>query len=122
MTAIAHTTTQVTDPSRKTSLVVAWPLLTSGNSAGDALEMSAWSDRSVHFTGTFGSATAVLQGSNDNVNWVTLKNLQGTAITGTATYLMGVAEITRYMRPSTSGGDGTQSITCTVLITGYRGN
>ena len=59
---------------------------------------------SVQFVGTFGSATVVLQGSNDNSNWVTLQDFEGApisfAVTGAADFSTAMA----YIRPSATGG------------------
>ena len=61
---------------------------------------------SVQVIGTFGSATVIMQGSNDLVNWVGLSDLQGDAISLTAA---GAAEFSTgmlYLRASASGGTG----------------
>ena len=64
-----------------------------------------FTDRSVQAVGTWtGPATLVLQGSNDGTNWTTLNDLQGSAISMTADCLVGIAEPTKFIRPSTSGG------------------
>lgn len=54
--------------------------------------------------GTFGGTTVKLQGSNDNTNWVDIKDTAGTAIGLTAA---GGAEFSTsflYLRPLASGG------------------
>lgn len=89
-----------------------------GDDNGEALEMPDFSNRSVQFTGTFDSATIVLQGSNDGSNWVTLQDLEGAAISMTSAGLVSIMEDTRYIRPSVSGGGGSTSLTATVLIAG----
>lgn len=122
MAAVSHTKSTVTDASRRASWVVVWTPLTSANNVGDSFDMSAWSDRTAQVTGTFGSATVIMQGSNDGTNWFPLNNLQGTAFSLTQAGAKGIAEVARYMRPSTSGGDGTQSLTVTMVATGYKGN
>lgn len=94
---------------------VFWETLTSADTVGSAVQLWGAADRSVHVVGTFGSATVVLQGSNDNSNWVTLTDPLGAAISFTTTGLKQVSEITRYIRPSTSGGDGTQDVDVYVL-------
>lgn len=102
------------------SWIVKWEGLTAANAAGSAVEMPAWSDRSVQAVGTFDSATIVLQGSNDGATWATLTDPQGNAISKTSAGLEAVSELTRYIRPSTSGGGGSQDLDCYVLISGYR--
>lgn len=59
---------------------------------------------SVQIVGSFGGATVLLQGSNDNTNWITLKDLAGSDISFSAS---GAAEFTSamaYFRVSASGG------------------
>lgn len=97
------------------TFVVLWTPLTSANAAGSAYEHSGASDRSVQFVGTFDSATLVLQGSNDGTNWVTLTDPQGNAISKTSAGLEQIEEITRYVRPSSSGGGGSQSVSVYLL-------
>ena len=88
----------------------------SGTDVGAALEMPGYADRSVQITGTFGaSGTCVIEGSNDGTNYVTLNNLQGSALSLTSATVKGVAEITRYIRPRITNGDGTTSLTVTIL-------
>lgn len=91
-----------------------------GDDNGEALEMPAWSDRSVQFVGTFDSGTVILQGSNDGVTWATLQDLEGTAISTTSAALVSVMEITRYVRPSVSGGGGSCDIDVHMIITGFK--
>lgn len=98
--------------------VVTWEAM--GNAdTGSALEMPGSSDRSVQIAGTFGSATVVLQGSNDGVNWATLTDPQGNAISKTSAAIEMISELTRYIRPVTSGGTGTD-IDVTVLLKKVR--
>lgn len=72
--------------------------------------------RSVQIEGTFGSATVVIQGSLDGTNYQTLTDLQGSAISKTTTALEGIAEFTAFIKPSASGGGGTQSVTVTLIL------
>jgi len=96
--------------------VITWALLTSADAVGDAVEMPGSSARSVQIDGTFDSATVVLQGSNDGTNWFTLTDPQGNTISKTAAALEMISELTRYIRPSTSGGGGSQSLNVRVLL------
>jgi len=63
---------------------------------------------SVQFAGTFGSATVVLEGSNDGgTTYATIKDATGTAVsTGTAAIFSLNANV-KLVRPRTSGGTGT---------------
>lgn len=58
----------------------------------------------VQVVGSFGGAAVTMQGSNDGVNWINLKDVDGSAISLTAE---GGAEFScayRFMRPNASGG------------------
>lgn len=96
--------------------IIQWTPLTAANAIGDAIEMPASSDRSIQIAGTWDSATAVLQGSNDGSTWTTLTDPQGNAISKTADFIEMISELTRYVRVSTSGGGGSQSLTATLLV------
>lgn len=54
-----------------------------------------------HVKGTFG-ATVTFEGSNDGVTYVTLKDLNGTAMSYTAEALVNVAELPAWVRLSVS--------------------
>lgn len=102
--------------------LVVWAALTTTNDTGVASEMWGQADRSVQISGTFGSGgTVVIEGSNDGTNYVTLTDPQGNAISKTSASIEQIEEITRYIRPKVSAGDGTTSITVTMLMRqGYR--
>ena len=67
--------------------------------------------------GTFGSATVVLQESNDNTNWVTVQDLEGADVTFSATGLLNFSSASAYFRPSASGGTG-QDVDCRLSVRG----
>lgn len=96
------------------ALVSTWAAIPNGNT-GEPFEWPGFADRSVQITGTFGGGTVVIEGSNDGTNYVTLNNMQGSALSFSAAGFKGVAEISRYIRPSVSGGDGTTAITVTIV-------
>jgi hypothetical protein len=96
--------------------VITWTPLTSANAAGTAVQMPGSADRTVQITGTFDSATVVMQGSLDGTNWFTLGDPQGNTISKTSAALEAISELVRYIRPSTSGGGGTQSLTVMLLM------
>lgn len=96
--------------------IVSWTPLTSANAAGTPIELSGSTIRSIQFSGTFDSATIILEGSNDGTNYQTLTDPQGNAISKTSAALEQIEEATRYVRPSSSGGSGSQSITATLFL------
>lgn len=98
------------------SHVVSWTPLLNGD-VGDQAEFPGASFRTAQITGTFGTGgTIQIQGSNDGTNWVVLTDPQGNAITKTAAGIEIVEEVTRYIRPAVTAGDGTTSLTVTLLL------
>jgi hypothetical protein len=91
-------------------------LLQSSLDSGAPAELPDYADRSVQIEGTLGVAgTVVIEGSNDGSNYVLLTDPQGNALTITAVNrLEQVQEITRYIRPRVTGGDGTTNFTVTL--------
>ncbi len=68
-------------------------------------------------TGTFNSATVVIQGSNDGVNWVNLNDILGNQISVSAAGGGEISSSFVYLRPSISGGT-SQDITVSVATRG----
>lgn len=96
---------------------ITWKNLTTTNADGAPAVWVAWADRSIQFTGTFGTGgTIKLQGSNDGTNWIDLTDPQGNAISKTAAALEAVLEVAQYVRPYVSAGDGTTDLTATLLM------
>jgi hypothetical protein len=104
--------------------VVRWGPLTTTDADGGAVEMPGSSDRTVQFTGTFGvGGTIIMQGSNvlapvagtDN-DWFPLTDPQGNAISKTSAAGEAVLELTRWIRPKVTAGDGTTSLTARLLV------
>lgn len=104
--------------------VITWSPLTTTNADGGAIEMPGSANRSIQFTGTFGTGgTIVLQGSNlaspvasTDTDWFTLTDPQGNAISKTAAGGEMITELTRWIRAKVSAGDGTTSLTATLLV------
>jgi hypothetical protein len=99
---------------RDRASIITWTGLTTGDT-GRPLEMTGWADRSIQVTGTFGGATVNIEGSNNGTNWSLLTDPQGNNIALTSAKIEQVMEITRYIRPSVSGGSGT-SINIITLV------
>jgi len=98
------------------SHVITWTGLLNGDD-GSPIEMPGHSIRSVQFVGTFGAGgTIQIEGSNDGTNYVVLTDLQGNNISKTAAGIEGVQEVTRYIRPRVTAGDGTTTIDATMLL------
>lgn len=96
---------------------IVWGALTTTNDRGTPCEWLQWADRSIQFNGTFGAGgTIKLQGSNDGTNWIDLTDPQGNAISKAAAGIEAVTEITQFVRPFVSAGDGTTLLTATLVM------
>ena len=91
-----------------------WTWANMGNAdAGEALGPDgggiAFADKTVQIVAAaYGSATIVIQGSNDGTNWFTLTNPNNDDLSFTiGNQLEAILENPLYIRPSTSGGTGT---------------
>lgn len=92
-----------------------------GDDTGYPVKVSKFNDKSVHIfspTGAHGGATTILQGSNDpkadpthsdhaNAKWITLTDPQGNTISKTSDAMEQVLENPMWIRPSQSGGTGS---------------
>lgn len=87
------------------ALDVFWTGLATGDT-GAVLSLYRHGSASFQFGGTFGGATIVLQGSNDNTTWTTLIDMQGSNLSFTAAAFKTLRDVPRYIRPSVSGGTG----------------
>lgn len=116
MAVVTPTITRVDDGGVRAVYLVQWSNIGDADTC-TAVPMSGGSDRSVQITGTFSSATVVIQGSNDGTNYAPLTDPQGNAISKTAASLEAISELTRYIKPTTSGGSSS-SVTVSLLIKG----
>lgn len=117
---MATITPTITDISNDGSVQkVVWANLTNTDTVGAVARMAEWADRSIQVAGTFGGATIVIEGSNDETNYSTLNNAQGTALSFTAAGLKQIVEVPAVLRPSLSGGTGS---TLTVTMICRRAN
>ncbi|MBV8666728.1 MAG: hypothetical protein JO269_09610 [Burkholderiaceae bacterium] len=103
--AIINPTVNRTPQGANSVFTAQWAL---GNAdTGVAVTMTDFSDKSIQIEGTFGGATVTIQGSNDGVNWETLRDPGSVALTFTSAGLKQVLEMTYYLRAITAGGSGT---------------
>jgi hypothetical protein len=96
--------------------------LTSANADGAPIgpKYLDYSDRTVYFTGTFGTATAGWEGG-DGSTYIALADPQGTAISKTTNSIESVLELPEYSRPrlTTPGSGATVVVTC-IARKGFR--
>ena len=98
---------------------VVWTPLANGDS-GSAVDLNDYRDRSIQVLGTFGTGGSVtLQGSNDGgTTWATLTDHGGNNLTFTAAGIKSVQQLTEFIRPTVTAGDGTTALTVYVFMRG----
>lgn len=95
---------------------VVWTPITSADTAAAFTVGGRGSDlASIQITGTFGGATITLQGSNDGTNYVTLKDITGSAVSMTSAGLVDLRVAALYIKPVVSGGAAYTFTVTTVL-------
>jgi len=97
-------------------VIVAWQNMANGDT-GEVVELVQFADRSVQVAGTFGSGgTCVIQGSNDGVNFNTINDATDAPLSFLTGGLKTIMDVPRYIRPAVTAGDGTTSLTATMLF------
>ncbi len=89
--------------------------LTTADHTGAACEYPQWFDRVFLLEGTFGGATCILEGSNDGVTYVPLKDANGTAISLTAAGHFHLLGTPRFVRPRLSVVGAGAAVNATIL-------
>jgi hypothetical protein len=116
MTVVEPTYTEVPGHGDEQAWLVTWAALANGDS-GAPVELVGHADRSVQVEGTFGAGGSCrIQGSNDSTNYRVLHDPAGTALNITAASCAQVLEQTRKMQPLVTAGDGTTSLTVSMLL------
>lgn len=96
--------------------VVSWTPL-ANTDVGTPLEMIGSADRSVQVVGEFGAGgTLLLEGSNDGTNYNTLHDPGGNALSLTSSQIVAILEISAFIRPRVSAGDGSTALSVTLLV------
>lgn len=104
--------------------VITWALLTTTNNYGSAVEMPGSADRCIQLLGTLGTGGAItLYGSNKaspdaatDTDWAVLTDPQGNNIVLSTLKVEAVTELTRWVRPKITAGDGATSLTAVLLL------
>ena len=104
---------------------VEWAPITNVNVDGAPVSNTRFTDRSVHVSGAFGAGgTVTIQGTNQvdaaglPINWLTLSDQAGVALAFTAPGIKTILQVSRFIRPLESAGDGTTSVTVTLTSHG----
>ena len=96
-------------------ITATWATMANGDT-GAPVQFDPFADRSFQVTGTFGAGgSATLEGSNDGTNYFALRNPQGTTIAITTAGLIQVLELTLWVRPHVTAGDGTTALVCVMM-------
>ncbi len=103
------------------TVVVTWTPVTNADSAAPVSgHWGDYADRTIQISGTFDSATVVLQGSNDDVTYAAITDPQGNAISKTSAAIEACIEGTLFVKPTFSGGGASQSLTVTLCMRRQR--
>lgn len=124
MANITPVVTPITEHGDRGARVVVWGPM-ANTDVGLPVKMPGKSDRSVQVYGTFGAGGNLrIEGTNElaqaPANYATLTDPQGNALDFTAAKIEQLLEITYQVRPRVTAGDGTTSLTVTMLIKGEK--
>jgi len=95
------------------AILYTW-VLTQANADGAPITAHEFGDRTVQITGTFDGSTIVIEGANVGT-YTTLTDPQGGGISKNAAAIELVMEVPRFVRPNSSGGGVSQSVTVTMF-------
>lgn len=96
-------------------VLVQWINVTEADTCSATDDYIRYADRSVQFEGTFGGATAIIQGSLDGTNFHNLHDPFGNNLSTTSATFAAITELARQYKPTFSGGS-SQSITVTLIF------
>lgn len=109
---------QVPDSLHHTCVIATWQAMQNGDD-GQPIELANFADRSVQVVGTFGTGGSVrIEGSLDGIHYAPLTDPQGNALDIQAAKIEAISEVVRWIRPRVIAGDGTTSLTVTMLLKG----
>lgn len=95
---------------------ITWTGLLNGDDGAPATGMSEFDDRSVQVQSTFGAGgTVLIEGTVDGSNYQTLNDAFGVALSVTSARIRAVTEYVYAVRPRVTAGDGTTSLTVTMI-------
>jgi hypothetical protein len=84
---------------------------------GEPIILARFNDKTVQVSGNFGAGgKVVLEGSIDGVNYAPIKSVFGGTLELTSAQLQTITEVPVYMRPNITAGDGTTSLTVSILV------
>lgn len=108
----------IPDSLHHTCVIATWPAMQTGDD-GRPVELANFADRSVQVVGTFGAGGNVrIEGSINGTDYAPLTDPQGNALDIGGAKIEAISEVVRYIRPRVTAGDGTTSLTVTMLLKG----
>ena len=117
MATIMYTQSEVSSIDRSV-LMITWAPVTSDSGNNDVcvpLQLPQYTSKSVHVFGTFGSATIIVNGSNNSgVSFVPLDDPNGSAISIGSENIEQISQNTQQVQPAISGGTAA-SVTIVML-------
>lgn len=100
---------------------ILWETLTTANASGAPWGAPGNADRSIQAEGTFGASAAIhLHGSNDGTNYHPLTDYNGDEIVLSAAGISAVSELTAWVKPVLTDGDGSTDVDVTMVFGGGR--
>jgi hypothetical protein len=123
MAVVAATVVTLPDTVDERGMVkIIWSGLANGDT-GAPVACGRFADRSVQVKGTFGASGSVsIQGSLDadgSGTFDTLVDQSDNNLTITTAKIESVQQLTQYIRPNVTAGDGTTSLTVTLYAKGF---
>lgn len=110
----------IPDSLHHTCVIATWPNMTNGED-GQPIELANFADRSVQIVGVFGTGGVLrIEGSIDGTNYAPLTDPQGNNLDITTAKIEAIIEVVRYIRPRVTAGDGTTSLTVSMLMKGAQ--
>ena len=107
----------ITDISGADRVLRAVWVLTTADHTGAALgaKYTEYADRTVYFLGTWGGATATVEGG-DGTTYVAITDPQGNAISKTVDAMEAMTELPEFTRPRLSSVGAGASVTVTMIM------
>lgn len=117
MAVVAFTLTDVSEKGDGSALKIVWTPMLNGDT-GAPVQFPKHNDKSIHVSGTFGTGGSVaVEGSNNNgASFVALRSPDSNTIAITSETIKAVLENTAQVRPHVTAGDGTTSLTVSMLF------
>ena len=108
----------VPDSLHHTCVIVTWPAMQNGDD-GQPIELANFADRSVQVSGEFGIGGSVrIEGSINGTDYAPLTDPQGNNLDINTAKIEAIVELVRWIRPVVTAGNGSTSLTVTMLLKG----